>query len=514
VTDHPAQKITYHDFRSQPLVKLLELEPPPLAHTRPFRQVEYIEEYLKRLDCQTSLLESHYIDRHYMEDHSIFYSRSFFPFENFCRRVHYFSSPPDDVKKMLEGLVQVGREAGRGAYTEACRAFSKNHYLGFSVIKPLVASRVGRTVLRHPQRQTDEKPNYYSDFSPTREYRLHSCGVALTVHGLAFQQQDVGVSACATTALWISLQKAKMLEQIRIATPAQITMLASQYTLPFGRPMPSEGLSIDQMCQATQALGIPPSLLKAENFETARSHLYSAINSGYAPIIILKDNNRYHAVTVVGMSMNTAVDPVLVANQSDDASRGMEQLFVHDDRIGPYVPALISDDNGSTSIQIFPTVAGSPEKPWSLTHILIPMHSKIRLSFVGLRDVAMGLLNAVHVFREEVIQAQGVEINNPDIRFEVNIVRSFEYTEKLFMSGETIQSETFLDFTRRLSLPRYVGIVTLSADYLGIIDVIVDTTSTRRNLQLLAVVNRGKQTEFSRPVAEYLATNVCACALF
>jgi len=126
----------------------------------------------------------------------------------------------------------------------------------------------------------------------------------------------------------------------------------------------------------------------------------------------------------------------------------------------------------------------------------------------------MGLLNAVHVFREEVIQAQGVEINNPDIRFEVSIVRSFEYTEKLFMGGDTIQSETFLDFTRSLSLPRYVGIVTLSADYLGNIDVIVDTTSTRRNLQLLAVVNRGTQTEFSRPVAEYLASRVCNCALF
>jgi hypothetical protein len=82
------------------------------------------------------------------------------------------------------------------------------------------------------------------------------------------------------------------------------------------------------------------------------------------------------------------------------------------------------------------------------------------------------------------------------------------------MSADTIQSETFLDFTRGLSLPRYVGVVSLSADYLGIIDVIVDTTSTRRNLQLLAVINRGKQTEFSRPVGEYLATTVCGCALF
>jgi len=122
----------------------------------------------------------------------------------------------------------------------------------------------------------------------TREYQVHLLGAELTVRGLAFQQQDVGVSACATIALWSALHRVRETEDIASATPAQITGLASKFRLPYGRSMPSEGLDVEQMCLAVQAIGVSPYLSRVEKFPGARSLLYSATRSGMPAILIIE----------------------------------------------------------------------------------------------------------------------------------------------------------------------------------------------------------------------------------
>src|SRR5207249_3635298 len=104
-------------------------------------------------------------------------------------------------------------------------------YLGFSVIKPLSGSPVGRTVLACYGKEKGD--GTIRLFPGTRDYRVHVLGIELLIRGLAFQQQDLGVSACATTALWCSLQKLRDREELGGAVPAQITQLASRFTLPF-----------------------------------------------------------------------------------------------------------------------------------------------------------------------------------------------------------------------------------------------------------------------------------------
>jgi len=143
---------------------------------------------------------------------------------------------------------------------------------------------------------------------------VHLAGVRLTVRGLAFNSKTPAFSACATTALWSAFQRVRVLEDIASATPAQITLLSARYTLPFGKAMPSEGLSIDQMCQAVQAIGVAPNLYRLERlqpataYSTALGFLYSSIKSGAAPVLILRRNqDECHAVTAVGME--TRNDP-------------------------------------------------------------------------------------------------------------------------------------------------------------------------------------------------------------
>src|SRR5437667_11595749 len=93
-----SSRIEFLEFGTHPLATLLKLEEPPFARDvdideNPFPQLTYLERYVKQLQCKSIVIERQYIDRDYMEDHSVFYARCLSSFENFCQRVHFFSLP-------------------------------------------------------------------------------------------------------------------------------------------------------------------------------------------------------------------------------------------------------------------------------------------------------------------------------------------------------------------------------------------------------------------------------------
>src|SRR5207253_2565934 len=69
-------------------IGLVESEWPP-------DQVAYLTEYLKQLGCKTIVIERHYVDRDYISDVSLFYSRSLRAYPNYCERWHFFSEEFD-----------------------------------------------------------------------------------------------------------------------------------------------------------------------------------------------------------------------------------------------------------------------------------------------------------------------------------------------------------------------------------------------------------------------------------
>ena len=156
-------------------------------------------------------------------------------------------------------------------------------YLGFMVIKPLPGSPIGRTVLRTFDR--DVPGGQRREFTAIRRYTVSLAGLSLSVRGLAFQQQDQGVSACATTALWSALQRTAPLEHLSSPTPAQITEAASRYMLLGGRALPSEGLHFDQLCEAVRATGLAPVLLTSISPREDRAHMATYLRSGL-PVLL------------------------------------------------------------------------------------------------------------------------------------------------------------------------------------------------------------------------------------
>src|SRR5262249_1992754 len=144
-----AQQIEFRPFGAEPLEKCLQITPPPFVQpATALRQLRYVEAYAKDLRTQSIVIEGRYIDRDYIKAPSVFYCKSLPPYPNPCRRVHFFSVGPAEVKQRLGDIVATGIRAGEAAYHEACLRFSQGAYLGFAVIKPLAGSPVGRTVLR------------------------------------------------------------------------------------------------------------------------------------------------------------------------------------------------------------------------------------------------------------------------------------------------------------------------------------------------------------------------------
>ena len=147
------QQIRFCSLDNQDLQVLLELSPPPFANRDVYRQLRYVQEYVRDLGCQALLIEEHYIDRDHMEDHSVFYSKNLQAYPNSCRRTHFFSCSITELKRHLARLRAVHENT---EFHRQADEFSQQNYIGFCVIKPLAGCPVGRTVLRCFPEKTPE----------------------------------------------------------------------------------------------------------------------------------------------------------------------------------------------------------------------------------------------------------------------------------------------------------------------------------------------------------------------
>lgn len=438
------------------------------------RQVSTIDGHLKELDCNLVVLESDYIDRDYMEDHSAFYARCLKAPKNSCERAHFFKLPTP------------GSYAGRSIQRKDVIDIrgqlldKKAAYLGYVVIRPLRAAPVGRTALA---------PIRPEDHPCLRSYDAHLHGIDLHVESIVFQQQDRAVSACATAALWSSLSRLGSMEHMASLSPAAITTMASAFN-GAGRVFPSDGLSIEQICRVVHAVGASPLVITCErDYQAALSYCGAALGSTLAPILLISAGGEseeiWHAVTVVGSRSTRVAPPSLAKNSAPavfDKSRAIRILYVHDDRIGPFVPALVSkNDHGGCSIDL-----GGGEDSWRIQNIVVPTYHKVRFSLPEL--MATELRIAERMRRDRPINGVAV------LRSRM-ILPLAEYLQKI--------PEQDIEECSKKSFSRYVGVVRFSVDN-DTTDIVYDTTTAPGDPQHLAIVQTGSINEHGRLLRKWL----------
>jgi hypothetical protein len=112
-------------------------------------QVRYLASYLRNpeIGAKTILVEYPYVDRHWLEEYAGYYATLLDPPRPKATRLHFFDAAwtTDDFMAQLDSAIEC-RDSGDIA----------KHYIGFSVIRPLTAAPLGRTVVR-PYRHVSER---------------------------------------------------------------------------------------------------------------------------------------------------------------------------------------------------------------------------------------------------------------------------------------------------------------------------------------------------------------------
>jgi len=449
---------------------LVESEWPPT-------QVEYLGIYLKEIGCKTILVEGHYMDRDYVYDVALFYSRSLRSYPNYCQRLHFFSQEFDQQTWRSMVVESASREkAGK---------FLRDCYLGFSVVKPLPGSPLGRTVL--PTLGPEAKSGAKRFFGAVRPYQVHVAGFELEVVGLVFQQQDQGVSACATTALWSAMHNVTKAEGLTVLTPAEITEAASRYALPTGRALPSEGLTIQQICEATRAAGLQPVLIPSVSLDHDRAQLLAYLSSGFAPVLALQPlsgSGVGHAVCAVGLKISQIRPQSNPELHFKDRATSVTGIYIHDDRLGPYATAeLVSwtAENGKirTAVFIRWPDADVPAEQSLLQAIIVPIPSKLRMSLTRIRALAHGLAQAAAVLFPEF---------TGHIVFNCRYQLAHDYLANAAKFG--LSEDGSYELQCKTVLSRFVGLIEITNEDEPLFDVLLDATETLANPSALAVVSR------------------------
>ena len=118
------QEIALHPLADKTLSQILELEEPPfLDPGEAHFQLSHVEDYVRQHGGRGVVVEQHYIDRDFMEEYSVFYSKSLTSYLNSCRRVSFFSLDPAGLRSEFKRLLKIRDQK---AFETASREFQKS----------------------------------------------------------------------------------------------------------------------------------------------------------------------------------------------------------------------------------------------------------------------------------------------------------------------------------------------------------------------------------------------------
>ncbi len=385
-------------------------------------QIKYLFGYLNRRGAHSIVIERGYTDGDYLADYANYYSRCHEDYPRKTTRLHFFSCELTDAD--FESILLDGNP-------EKFESLSSK-YLGFSVIKPLPETIVGRTCLK----AYDEVLNAdgcLRYFPISREYTVSCYGLPLTVRSVAFQEQDAEVAACSTTAIWYVLHASpKRLTESEIPSPYDITSKAMSVAFNAGnvkngsphRRFPTPGLDLRQIAEYLRwsrydsfVVGIVPEAdcgSQSIPGGTARltNDLVLAYLSSKTPLLAVGTLSTrqkktaeliphgLHAVTILGYSL----DPDEKGHRRHKKQQvnwrfqRVANLYIHDDGVGPFARY-----NWAQYPAEKPLLPGNEIEPrWFLenrlendeacerhfdpAYVIVPIRDKVRLSHSAIME--------------------------------------------------------------------------------------------------------------------------------
>lgn len=202
--------------------------------SRPFRRCL---EIARSGGARTAVIETRYIDLDYRSEYSAFYSRTFASAPDSAVRLHFFERQLDAAM-----VAELPEDCG---------------YLGYIVVRPSHLGPVGRAMLVPPPGMREAVRAAVID-------EVHLFGQQLKVRAVPFVQQDMQLGRCAHAAAWMCHYSAWRRREVRRRPMADFN-LASDHTLGLGRPVPSSGLTVNQLMQLFMAFELPAAFYRVSD---------------------------------------------------------------------------------------------------------------------------------------------------------------------------------------------------------------------------------------------------------
>ena len=140
---------------------------------------EVIEQAMQA-GAHSVVAEYRYLDADYRNEHSRFYSTTFRRYPSVAHRLHYFE----------------GNVPSSALDADGPTAFSNYGYLGYSVMRPVPAGPVGRTVLR-------PREDLIAQVSCKAKDKVNVFGSELEVVGAPFMTQESQLGVCIHVTAWV-----------------------------------------------------------------------------------------------------------------------------------------------------------------------------------------------------------------------------------------------------------------------------------------------------------------------
>lgn len=336
----------------------------------------------------------------------------------FARRLHFFTADFAD-----EQVHRLPPDAG---------------YLGYSVLKPLSAGRVGRTVLAPPPSLAEATLTLITD-------KVSLFGNDLEVSGVPFCEQDVEYLRCAHAAAWACHYIAVRRELVGRRSTANLVGLTPD-VLSEERPLPSKGLMLNQLQAVFGATGQPAllygfsSLPDVTGVETPAPLVDSAgkplaagywdtrcfsiicryLNSGF-PVLVAGDG---HAWVLVGWKR---------------ASNNHITFVACDDQVGPY--------------EEIPSPFSHYRAPWH--SIMVPLPPKVFMTGESAENDAFLRLRGVWSSNSgSRVLADALSDGRIKLRTRLKNIRAFKRE-----IAAQVTSDDVLRAVRLARLPNFVWVV-------------------------------------------------------
>lgn len=438
-------------------------------------QAKYLGEFLayEQNKAATILIEKPYFDRHYLDEYRNYYSTLFSPPSDRSVRIHFFRSVI--TESILEELISNASKSDKD-YQDTLRELN-SHYLGFVVVRPIPSAPIGRTVL---QAYPEKNSRHYV----ASTHRIHLVGFNLKVPGVPFQQQEVAVGACATTAIWSALSAISKQLGRRGPTPNEITASATRYLLN-NRVTPAAGLEFAQVLDAVRASGYDPYVItpSSENFDALTMVIKCYLQSGIPLILMLQGPIEYHAITLVGYRVSDeehVAQPLTIKlpiGENDVAvlrSKGITRFYVHDDQRGPYARMLWSNDSKQPSVQHKSYTGSEYDEPLQTVYrVVVPLSPVLRLSAQDLLSLSLGL-------QPLIVSALGGASYSDKVFFDLKFRLSRDFKQEILKNNQLNPRQKFIILTTT-TFPLYVGLIRFYLDDTPICDVVCDTSDINRS---------------------------------